>query len=140
MMPHLVTATARVAEAHNGVAEVHFDTASACGTCGAQSVCGSGRARSMRISVAANVQSGDCISLQIPESELHLGAILAYLLPAVTTLLGGVMLASGGDTLAALGATLGLGFGLICLRLLARSRPGNGIQIRPSDLSQGETQ
>jgi sigma-E factor negative regulatory protein RseC len=139
MMSHLLTANARVASVHDGMAEVRLASASACGSCGAQSVCGTGRERSVFVPVSAGVCSGDSVRLQMSAAELNTGAMLAYLLPALTTLGGGLLLAGGGDALAALGATLGLGLGLVCLRLLARSRLRNGLQIYSSDTPQGET-
>ena len=48
-------------------------------------------------------------------------------------------LAAGGDEFAALGAMLGLGFGLVCLRIIARRRLNQGLRIYSNDLPQGDT-
>jgi sigma-E factor negative regulatory protein RseC len=141
-MAQLLSTNARVASVHEGMAEVRLASASACGSCGAQSVCGTGRERSVFIPVSSGVCAGDSVRLQMSAAELNIGAMLAYLLPALTTLCGGLLLAGGGDGLAALGATLGLGLGLLSLRLLARTRLKTRLQIHPSDLPdlpQGET-
>ncbi len=134
-----VAAAARIVAVHDGVADVQFEAASACASCGAKSVCGSGNTRRVQLPVPAGVAAGDHVTLNLPEAQLQLGAILAYLLPAVTTLLGGALLSGGGDGYAALGATLGLGAGLLCLRLLAPATLGSGIHVCPSDSPQGET-
>lgn len=91
------------------------------------------------VAVSPQVCAGDRVSLQMLETDLNRGALLAYLLPAVTTLLGALSLAAGGDALAVLGAALGLGFGLVCLRISARRSSGNGVRVSQSDSSQGET-
>ena len=55
-------------------------------------------------------------------------------------LLGCVLLAAGGDALAALGAALGLAFGLFCLRFSTRHASGFGISACQTRSSQGASQ
>ena len=75
--------------------------------------------------------------LAIDDGSLARGALLAYLLPAVSTLAGAVALASGGDLAAIGGAAAGLVLGLVALRVLGRWRPMLGGMSVLADDSRG---
>ena len=137
MMARMLHATASVLSLHDGIAELRIEAPAACGSCGAQAACGGAPARLIRVAAPTDVRAGDMVSLQLPESDLNRGALLAYLLPALSTLLGSVLLAAGGDALAALGAALGLAFGLVCLRISTRHASGFGISACQTRSSQG---
>lgn len=141
MMARMLHATASVLSVRDGMADLRIDAPAACGSCAAQAACGSGGpARLVRIAAPAGVRAGDRVSLQLPEADLNRGALLAYLLPALTTLLGCVLLAAGGDAPAALGAALGLALGLVCLRISARHASGFGIRACHPHSSEGASQ
>lgn len=138
-MARMLHVAAHVLSLQDGMAEVRLDAPAACGSCGAQGACGGGRARRVRIAVAPGIGAGDRISLQLSEADLNRSALLAYLLPAAGMLLGALFLAPGGDSLAVLGAALGLGLGLVSLRLFGRRARGHGIHACDPDSFQGET-
>jgi positive regulator of sigma E activity len=138
IMARLVLASARVVSRQGGMSRLRLAAPAACGSCGAQAACGSGRERLVDVAMPPEIGAGDLVSLQLPETDLNRSALLAYLLPAATMLLGALLLAAGGDALAALGAALGLGFGLVCLRIFGRRSFGQDIRVCPPDSSQGE--
>ncbi|MBI5901578.1 MAG: SoxR reducing system RseC family protein [Rhodocyclales bacterium] len=129
MMECTVQASARVVAIGGAHADLRLSPPAACGGCGAQGVCGGARPRQARFPIAPGVAADDCVTLAMSASQLNRGALAAYLLPAACTLTGALLLAPGGDTLAALGAGLGLAFGIVCLRLLARRRLNAEIRI-----------
>lgn len=113
----------RIVALHDGLADVRLSVASACGACGHRNSCdqhGGNRERTVRVAAPLGAHAGDRVMLSLPESTLHLGSLLGYLLPAVATLGGAIALATGGDAAAVLGAGLGLGAGLLCVRLIGR--------------------
>lgn len=137
MMARMLHAAARVLSLQDGMALVRLEAAAACGSCGAQAACGSGRERLVDVAVPPDISAGDRVSLQLPETDLNRSALLAYLLPAATMLLGALLLAAGGDTPAALGAALGLGLGLVCLRIFGRRSDGGGVRACHPHSTQG---
>lgn len=135
-MARLLIADAHVVSRDPEMTRLRLDAAAACGGCRAQAACGGGRL--IEVPISAPLCAGDRVSLQMPEAELNRSALLAYLLPAASTLLGALALSAGGDALAVLGAASGLGFGLVCLRICARRTSGFGVRVCRSDLPQGE--
>lgn len=130
-MERRVRASAQVVAVSGDQMELHLAPAAACGGCGARAACDAARGKSARFPLAPGMAAGDCVTLEMSESQLNLGAVAAYLLPAACTLTGALLLAPGGDALAALGAGLGLGFGIVCLRLMARHRLSAEILVHP---------
>lgn len=138
IVARLLLAGARVVSRDQGMTRLRLDSPGACGGCRAQAACGGGGERVIDVALSPQLCAGDRVSLQIPEEELNRSALLAYLLPAVSTLLGALALSAGGDALAVLGAAFGLGFGLVCLRISARRSSGTGVRVCRSDSPQGE--
>lgn len=138
IVARLVLAGARVVSRDQGMARLRLESPVACGGCRAQAACGGGRERVIEVALSPQLCAGDRVSLQMPEADLNRGALLAYLLPAITTLFGALLLAGGGDALAVLGAASGLALGLVCLRLSARHSPGQVIRVGRFDSSHGE--
>jgi len=103
----------------DGVATIRVATPSACASCGSRGACGS-KDTTVRLPVAATLRAGDGVTLMLAEGALVRGALRAYLLPAVTLLLGAIALSAFGDLAAVGGALSGLGVGLIAQRILAR--------------------
>lgn len=134
----LLIAGAHVVSRDRVTTRLRLDTATACGGCRAQATCGGGGGRVIDVAISPPLAAGDRVSLQMPEAELNRSALLAYLLPAASTLLGALALSGGGDALAVLGAASGLGFGLVCLRISARRTSGLGVRVCRSDLPQGD--
>lgn len=116
----------RIIALHEGRASVELPVAAACGGCGAKSTCGSGQVRLIDIPAPDHARLGDAITLTMATGNLNKGALVAYLLPAITTLTGAVVLASGGDNLAVIGAALGLATGMAAVRLINRALPHLG--------------
>jgi positive regulator of sigma E activity len=136
-MARLLLADARVVSRDQGMARLRLDSPGAGGGCRAQTACGGGGERVIDVIASAQLCAGDRVSLQMPEAELNRSALLAYLLPAASTLLGALALSGGGDALAVLGAASGLGFGLVCLRISARRNSGYGVRVcQPNHLRE----
>ncbi len=112
----MIVTQGRVIAVREGVAEVQLTAKSACGSCGAKAVCGSGSAHTVNLPAPEGVGPGDTLDLAVPEARLNAGAVVGYLLPATTTLLGAVLLSSGGDDIASIGAFIGLVGGLFLTR------------------------
>ena len=132
-MARLLMASARVISLDQDMTRLRLDSPGACGGCRAQAACGGGGERVIDVALSPQLCAGDRVSLQMPEAELNRSALLAYLLPAASTLLGALALSAGGDALAVLGAASGLGFGLVCLRICARRNSGYGVRVFRSD-------
>lgn len=133
-----IRSPARIAAIVDGVADVRLEPASACGTCGAKGLCGSGHERRLRLPAHPGFRAGDTVSLAMTDADLHRGALVAYLLPATATLLGALLLSAGGDMLAALGAGIGLAAGLAGMRLTASAALGSGVHICHPDSPPGD--
>jgi positive regulator of sigma E activity len=141
MKPGMLEARGRVVEVRDGTAEVRLAVASSCHGCRAQGVCSSGSEQSVRIAAADDgLAVGDVVSLALGEAQFSLGVAIGYLLPALTLLLGAVLLSFAGDTAAAFGAAVGLAVGILLVRLLSRRlladrlRPVATITCQPQSL------
>ncbi len=106
----------------DGLATVRVERASACSSCGTRSVCGAGSAAGSQVSVPVQpgARLGDRVTLSLANGMLTRAALLAYLLPALTTIFGAALLSAAGDLAAVAGALCGLGLGLLALRFLGR--------------------
>jgi sigma-E factor negative regulatory protein RseC len=97
-----------------------------CGGCGHQSGCGlgrlagKGRDTEMTVAVDGNIRPGDLVVLALEPGRMVKAALMAYLLPAFTLMLGAAAGAGlgGSDGTTALGAVAGLMAGLLVTRLL----------------------
>jgi positive regulator of sigma E activity len=102
------------------MAQVRIEAASACSSCGTRGSCASGQTRAVWVEAPEGVKSGDVLNISISESAFNTAALIGYLLPAVTTLIGAGLMTAAGDTAAVLGALSGLGLGLVLVRILGR--------------------
>jgi sigma-E factor negative regulatory protein RseC len=118
----MMTTSGRVINIAGPMAQVRIEAASACSSCGTRGSCASGQTRAVWVEAPEGVKSGDVLNISISESAFNTAALIAYLLPAVTTLIGAALMATAGDTAAVLGAASGLGLGLVLVRLLGRWR------------------
>lgn len=123
-----LTRDGRIVAIRDGRATIRVEVPPACTSCGSRGSCASGSAAStlVELPVSAGVRVGESVTLGLAEGSLARGALLAYLLPAVTMLLGAVSLAGSGDLAAMGGAMAGLGLGLIGLRVLGRRMVRHG--------------
>ena len=108
----------------NGRAWVAIST-SACHACGQGSHCGVGKLAEGRVAtllsvpVSGELRAGDFVNVGLPESALTLPALLGYLFPAFSMLLGAWLGAEfdGSDGATALGAMAGFAAALLLARL-----------------------
>jgi sigma-E factor negative regulatory protein RseC len=118
----MMTTTGRVINVAGPLVQVRIEAASACSSCGTKGSCAGGQSRAVWVEAPEGVKSGDLLKISIPERAFNTAALIGYLLPAVTTLVGAALLAPSGDTTAVMGALSGLGLGLVLVRLLGRWR------------------
>lgn len=117
-----ITRSGQILAIHDGLASILVDMPESCKGCGSRAGCGGGKAggATVQLPVPASARPGETVTLSIAEGSLVRRAILVYFLPAVTTLLGTISLADGGDAAAVGGAAAGLLLGLVILRMLGR--------------------
>jgi positive regulator of sigma E activity len=116
----MMTTSGRVIHVAGPLAQVRIEAASACSSCGTRGSCASGQTRAVWVEAPEGVKSGDLLQISISERAFNTAALIGYLLPAVTTLIGAGLMAAAGDTAAVLGALSGLGLGLVLVRILGR--------------------
>jgi len=124
-MMDLVERDGEVVGFAQGVAKVRLERASSgCSGCGSRGTCASGNAAAQVIEMrlSDHTRIGDHVTVSMPSSSVTLAALLGYLLPPVSLLVGAVMasLLYGSDLAAVLGAALGLVAGLLLARLISR--------------------
>ncbi len=119
----MIQRSGQIVDICDGIAAIRVERASACSSCGTRSVCGAGRADASLVflPLSAPAQCGDHVMVQLASGGLTRAAFLAYLLPAISTLAGALLLADAGDLAAVAGALAGLGLGLIALRRFSRA-------------------
>jgi sigma-E factor negative regulatory protein RseC len=123
----------RIVAIANGMADVRIAAISACGSCRSKESCGTAatasNAQIVRVDATPGMHTGDEISLQMEASTVAGGALLGYLMPALSVI-GGAIAGSewfGSDAAAAIGAGIGLSVGLLTLRLSNRHIFRNGL-------------
>jgi sigma-E factor negative regulatory protein RseC len=116
----MMTAQGRVIAIVGARAQVRIEPASGCSSCGSRGSCASGKPQVLWIDAAPGVVAGDAVNFALSEGTFRSAALLGYLLPAVTTLIGAGIAADGGDIASALGAGAGLIVGLLVVRTLGR--------------------
>ncbi len=122
----------RIVAIADGMADVRIAAISACGSCRSQESCGTAAAANtqiVRVDATPGMHSGDEISLQMEAATVAGGALLGYLMPALSVI-GGAIAGSewfGSDAAAALGAGIGLTLGLLALRFSNRHVFRNGL-------------
>jgi len=120
-----------VQRVEGGKAIVALDTAG-CGACGHESACGigqlaKGRAASLiTLQILSGIKAGDRVNITLRESCLTVFALIGYLFPVLTMLVGawiGVLL-DGSDGAAAVGAMAGFLIALVMVRMTILLLPG----------------
>jgi sigma-E factor negative regulatory protein RseC len=137
----MITETGRVVGIEDKALWVETIRRSTCGTCAAQKGCGQGlmnkatdgRRNQLRVLLgsqsAHNFELNDEVEISIPERALIAGAMMVYLLPLITMIVGMALGSqyAAGDIAAATGALLGFVVGMALVRLHATY-----IQNKPS--------
>jgi positive regulator of sigma E activity len=116
----MMTTSGRVINIVGAMAQVRVEPASACSSCRTKGSCASGQSRFVWVEAPEGTKSGDALKISMPERAFNTAALIGYLLPAVTTLIGAGLTSVAGDAAAVLGATAGLGLGLVLVRILGR--------------------
>jgi sigma-E factor negative regulatory protein RseC len=129
----MISSRGRIVAIADGMAEVRVAAISACGSCRSKESCGTAAAAAntqiVRIDATPGMHAGDEISLQMEAATVAGGALLGYLMPALSVI-GGAIAGSvwfGSDAAAALGAGIGLSVGLLALRFSTRRLFSNGL-------------
>jgi len=97
---------------------------------------GAGRRNHVRVLLgqysAEEFSLGEDVGISVPEQVLVTGALLVYLLPLVTMLLGSMLVTQwwSGDLMAFAGAVVGFLIGVGCVRLHANANKNN-IDFQP---------
>ena len=124
----MIETTGRIVAIHDGKADVELAQTTACTSCNSKKNCGSsqeqGRTQIVSMEVPLHARTGDQVTVSMSSGGLHTGALVAYLLPSLTTIIGTVMFASAGDAAAAAGLFGGLILGLALVRVVSRLMPG----------------
>jgi len=124
-MIDLVERSGEVIGFDHGVAQIRLERASSgCSGCGSRGTCASGNAAAQVIEMRMpeHTRIGDHVTVSMPASSVTLAALLGYMLPPVSLLVGAVVasLLYGSDLAAVLGAVFGLVAGLFLARLISR--------------------
>jgi len=128
----------------NGVAQIRLERPSGCSGCGSRGTCASGSAAAqvIHMSLPEHTRPGDQVTVSMPASSVTLAALLGYLLPPVSLLLGAIVASTcyESDAAAVLGAGLGFVAGLLLARLISRFVFGRETvpSICSPDLQTGE--
>ena len=132
----------------DGLATIRLERAPACSGCGSRGTCASGNAAEqiIQMPVPERTRLGDQLTVSLPSASLTLAALLGYLLPPVSLLLGAISAATcfEGDAAAVLGAGVGLAAGLLLVRLISgrvlgeRLTPSFCSTQAPLDFQTGE--
>ena len=114
-----------------GLAQIRLEPmSSGCSACGSRGTCASGSAATQVISMRLPEQTrlGDLVTVSMPSSSVALAALLGYLLPPASLLVGAITASSfyASDLAAVLGAGLGFVTGLLLARLITRYTIGQG--------------
>ena len=122
-MTDLVERRGEVVSFAQGLAQVRLEPVPGCSSCGSRATCASGYAATQVISMplSAPAQAGDYFTVSMPSSSVTLAAMLGYLFPPITLLLGALIAAAWfeGDAAAVLGALLGFCAGLLMVRRIS---------------------
>lgn len=114
----MMTAEGRIVVIRGQQAQIRIQPPSACGSCRTRSACGTGGERLLWVDLATDARVGDWVEMRMPTAALNRAALVAYLLPAVTTLAAAALAAPAGDAVAAGAAGVGLAIGLVLMRIL----------------------
>lgn len=128
----MIEQTGRVVQAGAGYAWIEIERHSACGACQSSAGCGTATlakawgARTLRACAQSSLdlQPGDAVIVGLADGALLRGALLAYLAPLALLLAGALLgktaFAGAGEEPVILCGALGLGLGLLMVRMLSR--------------------
>jgi len=123
----MIETTGRIIAIHDGRADVQLAQTTACTSCNSKKSCNSsqeqGRTQIVSMDAPLYARTGDEVTVSVSTGGFHTGALIAYLLPTLTTILGTVLFAPGGDAAAAGGLFGGLIIGLALVRVASKLMP-----------------
>jgi len=123
----MIETSGRILAVHDGRAEVELAQTTACTSCKAKTTCASsqdhGRTQIVSMDTPLYARPGDIVTVTVSTGGFHIGVLLAYLLPTLTTIFGTLIFSGGGDVAAAAGMVAGLVFGLALVRIAGRFLP-----------------
>ena len=114
----------------NGLVQIRLERLSGCGQCGSRNSCASGNAvQVIRMRLPPSTRVGDHVTVSTPASSVVLAALLGYLLPPLSLMLGAVIAGFfyAGDGATVLGAAVGFLVGLLFARLISSGMSRNSI-------------
>jgi sigma-E factor negative regulatory protein RseC len=121
--------TGRIIAIHSTGMDVQVQTPSACGHCGSKQSChGSEESSLVSLPLSPGAKVGEEVNISIDAGTVNVSAVLAYLLPAITLIIGAwVGESMQKDSIASIvGALLGMVLGLCAIPVLLRVLvPGN---------------
>ncbi|MDP5237975.1 SoxR reducing system RseC family protein [Uliginosibacterium sp. 31-16] len=112
----------RIIAIHANHMELAVQPEAACSACGARQACQGEKNRTvLSLPLQPGLAAGDQVALSMEAGTLTRSALLAYLLPAITLILGAQLgdWIGRSNVFAMSGAALGLAAGLLAARLLA---------------------
>ncbi|GAB2880320.1 hypothetical protein GCM10027046_05470 [Uliginosibacterium flavum] len=118
----MIERQAKIIAIHADSIQLAVQPEAACSACGARKACqGDSAANVFSLPLQPGLSVGEHVALQMESSTITRSALLAYLLPAISLILGAQIGQSLGHTdgSAMIGSALGLATGLLAARLLA---------------------
>jgi sigma-E factor negative regulatory protein RseC len=103
--------------------EVEIDPGDLCGSCANKAACqieGESGKRTMFVQSEMDVKEGDMVQINVPEGSAVFSAFLVFIVPLIFLGAGYFVGAEWGQGWGILSAFLGLGFGLLVVRLVDR--------------------
>ncbi|RTL54338.1 MAG: hypothetical protein EKK46_08310 [Rhodocyclaceae bacterium] len=127
----MIETNGRIVAVHDGRVDVELAQTTACTACNAKRTCASskenshqaGRTQIVTMDAPLYARAGDEVTVTVSTRGFHIGVLLAYLLPTMTTIFGALIFAPGGDVASAAGLLGGLVLGLLLVRLIGRLMP-----------------
>lgn len=119
----MIARTGQVISIHATHIEVGITAPAACGQCSSSSRCHGTHDKRISLPLSPGLTPGEEITLAIEDRQLHVSALLTYLMPTLTLLLGAGLAEAvwPGNTASFLGAAAGLAAGLLALPLTSRA-------------------
>lgn len=123
----MIETNGKIVAVHDGRVDVELAQTTACTACNAKRTCASsketGRTQIVTMDAPLYARAGDEVTVTVSTRGFHIGVLLAYLLPTMTTIFGALIFAPGGDVASAAGLLGGLVLGLLLVRLIGRLMP-----------------
>lgn len=118
----MIARTGQVIGIHATHIEVGITAPAACSQCGSAARCHGPHDKRITLPLSPGLKPGDNVALTLEDRQLHLSALLTYLMPTLALLLGAGLAEAAwpGQPASFFGAAAGLGAGLLALPLASR--------------------